>query len=594
MIVKMQKTTILVQSKHSNEALRALRELGIVHVKHVHRPYAEGITALERRIEELDRALFILGDSKMPKAVENKELEKEKVTECVKEVIYLYNEKERLQNHLIELEKELAWFQDWGDVSTTSLMELEKEGVFVKLYVCRKNFLKTIPADKTIQILKEKTGNIYFVLVSLSKEDHLDLPEVKVPDRNLHTLNRRIIVAKRHIEQINARLKDVCVHRQCLLRCKKEVAKRLEFFKVKFGMAYEEGFCYLKGFCPQKYLKELSKLADKEGWAYFFEEPVDLGEVPTLIENPCWVRMIKPVFKFMGTLPGYKEFDISGWFLIFFSLFFAMLIGDAGYGVLFLAGIFLARRKFKRLPGEPFFLGYVLSIATIIWGAVTGTWFGFEKIAQIPFLNSLIIDDINSFVVENQSFMMYLCFLIGIIQLTIAHLIVAFRYINSTLALGQLGWISIQWGLFFLIGKVVLDKPLPLFFSSIMGGGIALVILFSYPGKNKIKGMLVSLGNLPLKVINSFADILSYLRLFVIGYVSVMVAASFNDMAVQIGFSSVLKGAGAALILFGGHSLNIVLGLLSVLVHGIRLNMLEFSGHLDMQWSGEEYKPFKE
>ena len=106
--------------------------------------------------------------------------------------------------------------------------------------------------------------------------------------------------------------------------------------------------------------------------------------------------------------------------------------------------------------------------------------------------------------------------------------------------------------------------------------------------------MAIAIGNLPLKLINSFADTLSYLRLFAIGYVSVMIAASFNEMAQSVGFNSIITAFGAGLILLAGHMLNIVLGLMSVLVHGLRLNMLEFSGHLDMEWSGREYEPFKE
>jgi len=84
-------------------------------------------------------------------------------------------------------------------------------------------------------------------------------------------------------------------------------------------------------------------------------------------------------------VPGYAEYDISAWFLLFFSIFFAMLIGDAGYGVIFLLATFVIRKKFKYAPAQPFFLMYVLSLATIIWGAITGTWFGAEAIAGFLF-----------------------------------------------------------------------------------------------------------------------------------------------------------------------------------------------------------------
>ena len=296
----------------------------------------------------------------------------------------------------------------------------------------------------------------------------------------------------------------------------------------------------------------------------------------------------------MGTLPGYNEVDISFWFLIFFILFFAMLIGDGGYGLIFLITTFLINRKFKNIPREPIFLLYLLSGTTIVWGAITGTWFGVEKIAQLPFLNTLVIQQINSFVATSQGFMMYLCFFIGVIQLSIAHGVIAFNYINSPLALGQVGWISVLWGLFFVAGKLVLNKPLPVITMPLLIAGIVLILLFSNPHRNIFKRIGVTLGDLPLKVISSFSDIVSYLRLFAVGYASSVVAESFNNMAVGSGIDSILKGFIAALILFLGHSLNIILGFMAVIVHGIRLNMLEFSGHLNMQWSGKEYQPFKE
>jgi len=104
----------------------------------------------------------------------------------------------------------------------------------------------------------------------------------------------------------------------------------------------------------------------------------------------------------------------------------------------------------------------------------------------------------------------------------------------------------------------------------------------------------MTLGNLPIDIISGFSDVVSYLRLFAVGYASVVVAYSFNEMAIGGGINSVLAGVLAAFILIVGHLLNIVLGAMAIIVHGVRLNMLEFSGHLNMEWSGIKYKPFTE
>ncbi|MGD9014525.1 MAG: hypothetical protein PVI33_00650, partial [Candidatus Omnitrophota bacterium] len=350
----------------------------------------------------------------------------------------------------------------------------------------------------------------------------------------------------------------------------------------------------LQGFIPATEVIKLINLANRQGWAYLIQEPDNPQEVPTLIKNPRWLRIIEPVFKFMGTLPGYNELDISFTFLLFFSLFFALLISDAGYGLVFLLVTYFIRKRLSNAPGELFMLMYVLGLATVVWGALSGTWFGTEKIAQLPFLKSMIIGRVNSFVDVNQAFMMYLCFFIGAVHLSIAHSTVALRIINSLRALAQLGWILIIWSLFFIAGRLVLAKDLFRYTAVMFSLGIVLVLLFSHPQKKFFKGIAISLADLPLRVINSFSDIISYLRLFAVGYATLAVASSFNHLASRIGFNNLLGGFIGALILFLGHALNILLGLMAVIVHGIRLNMLEFSSHLGMQWSGIEYKPFRE
>jgi len=141
---------------------------------------------------------------------------------------------------------------------------------------------------------------------------------------------------------------------------------------------------------------------------------------------------------------------------------------------------------------------------------------------------------------------------------------------------------------------LVLNREIPAITLTLFIIGSGLVILFSHPKKNIFKGALLSLADLPLKVISSFSDVVSYLRLFAVGYATVAVAMAFNNMALASGINSIFSGIMAALILFLGHVLNILLALMAVIVHGIRLNMLEFSGHLDMEWSGIKYEPFRE
>ena len=119
------------------------------------------------------------------------------------------------------------------------------------------------------------------------------------------------------------------------------------------------------------------------------------------------------------------------------------------------------------------------------------------------------------------------------------------------------------------------------------------VIFFTKPNINPLKSIGPGLGNFVSNIINTFTDIVSYIRLFAVGLVTVALADTTNEMAALVGFDNILKVFGAIMILLLGHGLNMLLALLAILVHDIRLNVLEFSGHLNMEWSGVRFSPFK-
>ncbi|MCM8773338.1 MAG: hypothetical protein NC820_01180 [Candidatus Omnitrophica bacterium] len=594
MIVRMKQVTIMVVDKNIEEALKKLRRLGVVHIKHILPPTADKISSLEESIEKIDKAITIVGLKE--KEIGGREItcKQEEVLKYAEEIISLSQQREKLLIKKGQLEEKIAWFNKWGNITPHSIKELASQGVFIKFYICSKNLLKSIPKDKNISIIREEGNDIYLVLITDRKEERLDLSEVDIPDEGITYYQSELEETKKFLKNTEENIENLTFYKSVFLNYRKDLIKELEFYKVRYGMAKEEGFLYLQGFCPQESCKSLEELAKIENWAVLLEEPKEQEDVPTLLRNPRWIEIIHPVFKLIGTLPGYREYDVSCWFLLFFSIFFAMLIGDAGYGIIFLLGTLFAQRNFKKISIEIFRLAYILSIVTIIWGLITGTWFGWEKIARLPFLNYFVIDRINSFVEDNQSFIMYLSFIIGLIQLSLAHSIVAFRYINSLFALAQIGWIFILWSVFFIAGYLILDKPLLPIVKILLIVGSGLVAVFSRFQKNILKGILLSISDLPLKVISCFSDLVSYARLFAVGYASTLVAATFNSIAQEIGFNSLISGFISSLILFFGHILNIVLGLLSVVVHGIRLNILEFSSHLDMQWTGKAYQPFRE
>ena len=91
-----------------------------------------------------------------------------------------------------------------------------------------------------------------------------------------------------------------------------------------------------------------------------------------------------------------------------------------------------------------------------------------------------------------------------------------------------------------------------------------------------------------------FTDVVSYVRLFAVGLAGVAIANTTNAMAAGLGSGAAGISAGI-LIRFVGHGLNLVLGPIAILVHGVRLNVLEFGlNHTGLTWSGVAYKPLIE
>ena len=593
MIEKMKNITVLVSEQERDKFISKLRKEGVLHIKHAKAPSSHELSFVEDKISKLEKLISQLAPYDVGRPDRRRSAHERDVLSCADSATEDLKVRDELLEQRAAIKKQLQWFEDWGDFDPDDLEAVKRSGANIKLYRIGKKNLKEVQ-DKNVHVIKKGKTAMFVALVTNDEGEALPFDEVEVPEKSSDKLYQDITRIGKEIDAIGERMKERARGLIATRACKEKLEKELVSLEAKFGMQEEDKFSYIQGYCPVKSLDKITSMSEKHGLGIVTEDPDEPEETPTLITNPKWVDIISPVFTFMNTLPGYDEFDISFPFLAFFSIFFAMLIGDAGYGVLFLVVTFLARKKFKQLPGQPFFLMYLLSGCTIIWGAVTGTWFGSEAIQQLPLLRALVIPKLNSFSSTNQNFIIHICFTIGAIQLSLAHFMKAARCINSLKALSDAGWIMIVWGMFYTAKKFVLDVAFPPFAAWLLLGGFVLTLLFSNPEKGILKGIPATLINLPLSIIGSFSDVISYIRLFAVGLATVVVAESFNNMALGGGVNSVASGLIAAFILFFGHMLNIILGFMAVIVHGVRLNMLEFSGHLGMQWSGKKYEPFKE
>lgn len=570
--------------------------MGVVHINIPQNIISDDITRLEEKVNRAEKALRAIPEVEKPAKSSG-----ESAKNIIDDILEIEELRTTLKQRHSELTEMEAWYERWGKISLEDVKTLAKEGLFVRLYAASRSAMEDIPEDRWIFEIGGDKNDVRLVLVARSESDKLPFKEETFPVMEWGEIREERGEIERKLKALTKKMRQYTGDIEKIKDYIQAEGKNLTLVKVRDSMGEEGPVVLLEGYVPEDKKDIIKKGADKYGWGYVLDEPAEGDNPPTLVRTSRWVEIIRPVFDFMGTVPGYREYDISLWFLIFFSLFFAMLIGDAGYGLFFILLTVWGRSKFKKAPPEPFRLMYVLGGATFFWGVISGTWFGSETIASIPFLKQFIIPAVSSFDLnnpsafnDNQTFMMAICFIIGAVHLTIAHLVNAWKLRNTLNALGQVGWALIIWGVYFLAGQLVLSKPMPTYGGWLLAAGFILALFFSATEKGIVKGALSTLGNLPLDMISGFSDVVSYLRLFAVGYATVVVAYSFNQMAIGDGINSVLSGLIAAFILFLGHGLNIILGAMSIIVHGVRLNMLEFSGHLGMEWSGIKYKPFEE
>ena len=583
----MKKAHIIVQAKDDNGALEKLRDIGLLHIEHQQAPAGKDISAINDDLDLLESAINILSDREFQNGAPVPREEKTAGWRDIsRHIIDSAKRLDHLREYSAKLEQDIFRWQAWGEFDPQELHELEQKGIYVRLYQVPQKELGNFPADSAVKKIFTAKGMVNCVVV-FKQKPQVPFREIPLPKMGLSKMRARLSEDRQVAEFIKEDIKKHTAYFKGLLKAKSGLEKELEFFRALRGMGEAASLKYICGYIPFDAADTLHKEAAMHGWGVVINEPSEDDLVPTLLRNPRWVSIINPIFKLIEVVPGYHELDISLWFLIFFSIFFGMLIGDAGYGAILFVITFLIQRKLgRRLPNaSAFILFYILSSCAIIWGLLSATFFGQEWLPSFvkPILPALRDD------VRVQSF----CFLLGALQLSIAHLWRFILKLPSLAAWADMGWLLIIWAAFLLAKHLVLGFGFPVFGKWLIMTGALLVLFFSHPNKNPLKGVGQGLGTLLLNLMNNFTDLVSYIRLFAVGLATVAVADAFNKMALSIGFNNIFSGIATALILLLGHTLNVLLGPMSVLVHGVRLNVLEFCNHLDIKWSGFSYRPLK-
>ena len=649
MILPMKKLTLLVLDSQKKAALKTLRNFGAVHIEK-DATSSDTLTELQNTYARVQQAESLITEAQLKKAEKAKPetlaLNRNALLQAVDEILDLKDQESNTRAAINKLTGEIEAYGSWGDFDPEDIRSFEENSIYLTIGELPEKSYTALPDTITTVRLAGGKKTVRFAIVSDTLDVPIDLPPdfnpLILPDMRLSAMHTERERLQKQLPLFKAKIGARTELLAPLKAEAKKLAKEIEFETVHAGMqvipleedgaaasgAAERSITFaasdsaatpavssgnaekepirlarLSGYILAEKQADFAGLAKANGWAFIADDPAEEDAVPTAMRHNRFVQLLTPLTDFLGTVPGYREPDISLWFLLFFGIFFAMIFGDAGYGgilvILSLIGIGKAKAKEQPAPLAMQMFLY-LGVLTVIWGTVTCNWFGIS-VNYIPaWLKNLSIPAISNATEESirNANLMQFCFTLGLIQLTIGHIISIVRNIRSPQILGHIGSIAMLYGMYVVVLSLVvsaeryqINQPVLI----AIGGGFALNFIFSNYQTGIGQSIVDSLKNIItmfLGVVNVFADIMSYIRLWAVGLAGSAISATVNQMAgPALGSFLIFLGV---LLLFFGHGLNYIMNVLSVIVHGVRLNTLEFSNHVGLTWAGFKYEPFAE
>jgi V/A-type H+-transporting ATPase subunit I len=593
MIVRMKKTTVLCLAEDRKKTIDKLGDLGVIHIQASPVEESGDRAELLQRYSDAERVLGVVharhskhGDAASP-------MDDNAACEIATTLLKQYdNASKRLEAAV----RSVDLLEPWGEFNSGDLHKLSARGIQVWLCSAGLREMKLLQEkfpEAFFQTISEHKKHHYFVVISRAKLDSGELPLATIPGLTLSEARAEVDRARREIVIIDRQLDEIVLQLPQLRKYKEKLAKELEFATVHDCMESHGKVVSLHGFVPVTDLDRLKRAALENGWALLLQDPDDVEPVPTLVRLPKWLNFSKVILDFVGISQGYRETDVSVCFLVFFTIFFGMIVGDVGYGIIFMICsvmfYLLSKRRNPRMLNAAK-LGIILSCSSLTVGLLSGNFFGMPSellpgfLKGIDFLTNPKTGDDN---------LKWLCFLIAMIHLGLARLWRTILARSWRVRISEIGWGMLLVANFYTASSMIAQRVFPDFAMYLYGGGLLFTVI-GIDWKD-----LGNAFNYPFSLIGTFTDTLSYIRLYAVGMSGVYIAKSFNDMGLMVldipapDSAMPLVLIGTALVILAGHLLNIVLSLMGVLVHGIRLNTLEFSNSMGLQWAGYQYKPLK-
>jgi len=591
-IAPLKKVTLIgvIASKHT--VLDALQYLGILHlVPLTNQKYAESSNH-HARLKEALRYLNSAPHKRRPQLPRSDY----KVSSVVKEVLENKRQRSKVADRIDLIKHRILDLKPWGDFNYPDLDQLDGHRLwFYCVPLSRRHEMDAV--DLPWKILGEDHRHYHAVVIARDEPDNADVPfeRVHVGSRSLSQLHEDLNEALVELEDLDAQRQSLTRWITPLTRFLDESVD-LERMAIAKGFSFDTDDCFvLRGWVAETTLAELDALSQRLHFAYMLSDP-EPGEMPpTLLQNSELMGGGQEAVSFFQ-LPGYRSWDPSSMIFVSFSLFFAIILADAGYALILAVFLGLYWKKLSINSKRRRLRNLAVSMVTLstVYGALIGSYFGIE-IEPDSFLGHFQLLDINDF-----SAMMQLSIGIGALHLIAANGIAGWYQRQSTVMYSRLGWVLVISSAFIIWLNYMHDNSVPTLTSAsvlIIFLGLILVLLFT--GERPIHtardvALRARDGFIALYGISkAFGDILSYMRLFALGLSSASLAVTFNHLAIEASESFDTGGFLVFLfIVFFGHLLNFILALMGGVIHGLRLNLLEFY-NWGIEGEGQAFDAFR-
>ncbi len=589
MIVPMYKYDFMVFYGDHKTFLDGLRDLGVLHIKPYNSDISSSITEVQTKLKKIRDTKSLLLKQTIDPTLESKSLHLSDGQKIIAQVEALNTEKQHLQLKLQNLDNAIVYAEPWGKFLPETLIKLKENGITVQMYSCTEKLFD--PKWKTayiLEIIQVCTPDIFFIIFQRSDENiEIKADRLSWPEKPVNILKDEKEQVTDRIFGIYEELKTIGTYEMnTLLNYEQEVYTQMQIMEAheQSKKLNDDKVLLLSGFVPQFKMTEIETFCDEHKILFLHKKVKPKDQPPILLKN----RKFPELYEFIGklySLPSYAELDLTPFFAPFFMMFFGLCLGDAGYGLLIL--IVATLYKFKLNPSfHPILsLGQWLGLATVIFGIMTGTFFGLNLMGDsFAFLGSMRNIMMDSNQIFNFALVMGFVQIIFGLCIQIANKVRQFGWKYTVM---PISWIVILFG----IADVAILQLIGSISTYMIYGAIVAILLFNDPDTKILPR--IGKGIWELYGITGFVgDLLSYIRLFALGISGAILGLVVNDIAIRLLSVEWIGPVLFVLFLIFGHGLNLMISSLGAFVHPLRLTFVEFYKNAGFTGGGKEYRPF--